>query len=90
LLGSHAETIVRRERHSALRDVVRREIEIEIKKRKGGKCPVSPELLTDFLVSTYISVLLWWLNSRNPSPAGDIDMTYRHLVLPCLESMFGI
>ncbi len=89
LLGSNAEAVVRRHIHSALIAVIGQEVKMELQRRKRGNCPVSPELLTHFLVSTYISVLIWWLNSRTPLSPKQIDAAYRHLVLPCLASIFG-
>ena len=89
LLGSNAETVVRRQIHSALTAVVSQEVRAQLQKRKRSDCPVSPELLTHFLVSTYISVLTWWLQSRNPVSPKDINAAYRYLVLPCLVSIFG-
>jgi AcrR family transcriptional regulator len=89
LLGSNAEALVRRRIHSVLAGIVWPELKLELQRRKRGNCTVSPELLAHFLVSTYISVLTWWLNSKNPVPPKDIDVAYRHLVLPCLASIFG-
>jgi AcrR family transcriptional regulator len=89
LLDSNAEAIVRRHIHSVLVAVIDHEVKMELQKRKRGNCPISPELLAHFLVSTYISVLSWWLNAKNPMPPKDIDVAYRHLVLPCLASIFG-
>lgn len=89
LLGSSAETVLRRCIHSVLAGIVRRELKLELLRRKGHGSPVSPELLAHFLVSTYISVLMWWLNSKNPVSPKEIDVAYRHLVLPCLASIFG-
>jgi AcrR family transcriptional regulator len=89
LLGSTAEAVVRRHFHSALVAIIGQEIRMELQRRKRRNCPVSPELLVHFLVSTYISVLIWWLNSKNSVPPKDIDVAYRHFVLPCLASIFG-
>jgi len=89
LLSSSAEPVVRRAIHSALTDVVGQEVEKEFERRKRKTAPVSRELLTHFLVSTYISMLTWWLNSKNPSPPKDMDAAYRHLIVPCLGSIFG-
>jgi len=88
LLGSNAEAVVRRRIHSVLARIVSRELSLELRNRKSCNGPVSPELLAHFLVSTYISVLTWWLNSKNPISPKDIDVAYRHLVLPCLSSIF--
>jgi AcrR family transcriptional regulator len=89
LLGSTAEAVVRRRIHSVLAGIVSRELKLELQSRKYANIPVSPELVTHFLVSTYTSALTWWLNSKNPVSPKDIDAAYRRLVLPCLASVFG-
>jgi AcrR family transcriptional regulator len=89
LLGSNAEAVVRRRIHSVLAGIVSRELKLELQRRKRASIPVSPELLTHFLVSAYTSVLTWWLNSRNPVSPEEIDAAYRRLVVPCLASIFG-
>lgn len=89
LLGSSAEAVVRRHLQSILTEVIGREIENHLQKRRGVKLAASPELLTHFLVSTYISTLNWWITSKNTLTLGQIDAAYRQLVLPCLASIFG-
>lgn len=89
LLGSNAEAVVRRHIHSDLATLIYQEVKMERQRRKSKNCPISAELLTHFLASTYISVLTWWLRSKNPVSPGDIDAAYRQLVLPCLASIFG-
>jgi AcrR family transcriptional regulator len=88
MLGSSAEAVVRRQIHSALEGIIGPEIKAAMQRRKQADCAVSPELLTHFLVSTYISVLTWWLNTKNPIAAKDIHEAYRQLVEPCLASVF--
>ena len=88
LLGSGAEAVVRHQIHSALEDIIRGEVKAAIQRRRRTDC-VSAELLTHFLVSTYISVLTWWLNAKNPIDAKAINEAYRQLVLPCLASVFS-
>lgn len=89
LLGSSAENVVRRRIHSVLAGIVSRELKLELQERKRNDVSVSPELLAHFVVSTYTSVLAWWLNSKNPVPPEEIDAAYRCLVLPCLTSVLG-
>ena len=89
LLGSDAEAVVRRQIHSALEDIIRGEVRAAIQRRRRTDCAVSAELFTHFLVSTYISVLTWWLNAKNPIDAKEINEAYRQLVLPCLASVFS-
>lgn len=87
LLGSNAETVVRRHLHSALVGVIQPEVKRQLREQNKGDSAVSPELLTNFLASTYISVLTSWLDSKNPVPPRSIDAAYRQLVLPCLASI---
>lgn len=89
LLGSSAEMVVRRQIHSALEGVIGQEVRAAVQRRKLGNGPVSAELLTYFLVSTYISVLTWWLSAKTPSAPREINEAYRQLVLPCLAAIFG-
>jgi len=89
LLGSGAEAVVRRRIHTILSGIVSRELKRELQGRKHADIPVPAELLAHFLVSTYVSVLSWWLNSKNPVAPKDIDAAYRSLVLPSLASIFG-
>ena len=88
LFGSNAEAIVRRQIHSLLAGIVGKEVEEEFRRHRRVSSAVSPELLTHFLLSTYISVMSWWLKAKNPVSPQEIDTTYRHLVLPCLASLF--
>lgn len=74
--------------HSVLSGIVSRELTAELRSRRHTRLAVPPELLSHFVVSTYVSVLTWWLNSTNPVPPKDIDAAYRRLVLPCLASLF--
>ena len=89
VLGSSAEAVVRQHIHSVLVALIYQEIKMELQRQKRETRPISPKLLTHFLASTYISVLTWWLNSKNPNSPKDCDAAYRQLVLPCLASIFG-
>jgi len=89
LMGSQAEAVVRRQIHATLEGIVGPEVKAAMQCRKRADVTVSSELLTFFLVSTYISVLTWWLNARNPVPPKDIHEAYRHFVVPSLASIFG-
>lgn len=89
LLGSDAEAVVRRRIHSVLAGIVWRELKLELQRRKRANFSVSVELLAHFLVSTFISVMTWWLNSKSPVSPKEIDVAYRRLVMPCLASLFG-
>ena len=89
LLGSTAETVVRQHIQSLVVSIVSQRVKAETQRHKRVRGQISAELLTHFLVSTYVSALMWWLGSKNPLPPKEIDAAYRQFVLPCLASIFG-
>jgi AcrR family transcriptional regulator len=88
LLVSRAENVVGRQIHSALAEVIGHKVKAAMHRRDQGSL-VSAELLTHFLVSTFVSVLTWWLRAKNPMQPKEINEAYRQLVLPSLASIFG-
>jgi AcrR family transcriptional regulator len=88
LHGSTVEALVRRNLHSVFFDVIGKGVESEMRRRGLQHGPISPELLTRFLVSTQIAVLNWWIDARSPTPVAHADASYRRLVVPVLASIF--
>jgi AcrR family transcriptional regulator len=43
------------------------------------------DLLADYLASTFVLVLNWWVESRNRLPAPEVNDLFRALVLPTLR-----
>jgi len=46
----------------------------------------SPELLAQYVASTFVLVLNWWIESRSPLSPKEIDDSFRALVLPTLAA----
>lgn len=53
-------------------------------RRKGT--PMSPDFLSQYVASTFILVLNWWLESRSPMSPKEVDDLFRALVLPTLTT----
>lgn len=53
-------------------------------RRKSGG--VEPALLAQFIASTFVLVLHWWMDGRNSASAAEADRLFHTLVLPALQA----
>lgn len=49
-----------------------------------GRIP--QDLLVQYVASTFILVLNWWVETRNPLPATEVNDLFRALILSILAS----
>ncbi|MBI3562358.1 MAG: TetR/AcrR family transcriptional regulator [Gammaproteobacteria bacterium] len=52
--------------------------------KKRGPSELPFELFIHFLASTFIAVMTWWFNAKNPIPPKEINTHFRKLVIPTL------
>ncbi|HEX9201062.1 MAG TPA: TetR/AcrR family transcriptional regulator [Acidobacteriaceae bacterium] len=57
------------------------------KRKTAGQIP--PELLVQYVASTFILVLNWWVESKSPLPTKEVDGLFRALILPTLSVACG-
>jgi AcrR family transcriptional regulator len=76
--------------HDYLREVLAKLIADDMAKglpgprQAAGRIP--PGLLVDYLSSTFVLVLNWWVESRDPLPPGAVNDVFRALALPTLAT----
>ena len=51
--------------------------------------PVPVEITTHFLVSSLLSLMIWWLDNNMPHSAEKMDEIFRILTTPTIEAAFG-
>jgi len=78
--------------HEHLRQVLAKRIGGVVKKelrgtRNVGQIPV--DLLSEYVASTFVLVLNWWLDCRMPMPPAQIDSLFRNLTSPTLAAVWG-
>jgi hypothetical protein len=54
------------------------------RRKVSGQIPA--DLLVQYVASTFILVLNWWVESRDPLPPDEINELFRALVLPTLAA----
>ena len=56
---------------------------------RGNTAPQVPrDLVVEYVVSTFILVLNWWVESKDQHPANDAEKLFRALVLPTLAQIW--
>lgn len=86
MMGARGRTIV----HEHLQKVVAERIAGDVRKvlpgRRKAANQVPSDLLVQYVASTFILLLNWWVQSRNPLPPKEADALFRALVQPTLVS----
>jgi AcrR family transcriptional regulator len=76
--------------HEHLRQVLAELIADDVRKGPQGRQKtadqIPPDLLVEYITSTFILVLNWWVESQSPLPAKEINEVFRALVLPTLAA----
>ena len=75
--------------HAHLQKVLARRIAEEVKKDLVSRKAVGPiprDLLVQYVASTFILVLDWWVESGSKLSPEEVNDTFRALVLPALAA----
>ncbi len=79
--------------HEHLQQVVAELIDDDVRKHFRGRRKtadqVPVDLLVQYVASTFILVLNWWVESSSPLPPGEVNNLFRALILPTLAVTFA-
>lgn len=87
MVGKQSGHMVLTHAHTLLSGVVRQHLELYYKDKK--KPAVSPEILAHWLVSSFFSLLTWWLDNHLPHTAEKMDEIFRQLTMPGVAIVLG-
>lgn len=82
----------RRAMHEHLQHAIVELIEDEVRpalRHRRTESHASPELLANWIASTFALVLNWWVESNSPLPARDADRLFRELIEPSLAGLLS-
>jgi AcrR family transcriptional regulator len=89
MMGLRGRAIV----HEHLQKIVAERIADDVRKHFQGRRKalgqIPPDLLVQYVASTFILVLNWWVESRNPQPPKEINELFQRLVQPALAAAFS-
>ena len=85
-LGPRRRAILHAQLQKVLVELIAEDIRKSLQGRRKAAARIPPELLGRYVASTFILVLNWWEESRNPLPAKEVNDLFRALILPTLAS----
>lgn len=86
-LGPRGRAILHGQLQKILVELIAEEIAKSIQGRRKSAGRIPPELLGRYVASAFILVLNWWVESKSPLPAKEVNALFRALILPALASV---
>jgi AcrR family transcriptional regulator len=87
-MGRRGRQIIHRHLHHVLAEHIREEVRQALQHDEGRE-HIPPDLATEYIVTTFILVLNWWVESRNRLSAREVDDMFLGLVVSGLTSAIG-
>ena len=60
-----------------------------LSRRADGRVRDSGDLAAEYIVATFMLVLHWWVESRSPLSAREVDDVFLALVVPAVTTALG-
>jgi AcrR family transcriptional regulator len=84
MMGVRGRAVVHDHLQKIVADQIADEVRKHVQGRRKSPTKIPPDLLAQYVASTFILVLNWWVETRNPLPAAEADALFRTLVIPTL------
>jgi AcrR family transcriptional regulator len=88
LVGNQAGNAAMKQVQKSMTALVGEHLAQNLPARKGGQ--ITPELLAHFVVSTFLSLLTWWLDTKSPKTPAEMNGIFRQLTQPGVEAVFQL
>lgn len=83
-LGARGRAILHGQLQNILTELLSREMSGRSHRRQKIAGRIPPDLLVQHVASTFILVLNWWMESKSPLPAKEVNGLFLALVMPAL------
>jgi AcrR family transcriptional regulator len=85
-MGTRGRAIIHEHLRKVLAELIADDVRRELQSRRKTAGQISPDLLVQYVASTFILVLNWWVESRTPLPPKEVNDLFRALILPTLAA----
>ena len=85
-MGIRARAIIHEHLQKVVSELIADDVRKEFQPGRKQDRRIPSDLLVQYLASTFILVLNWWVESKRPLPPDEIDALFRSLVLPTLAA----
>jgi AcrR family transcriptional regulator len=89
MMGTRGRAIVHEFLRKVLVDLIEDVVRERIQGRRKSADRPAPELVAQYVASTFVLVLNWWVDSRSALLPRDANGIFRALVLPALMAVCG-
>jgi AcrR family transcriptional regulator len=86
-LGPRGRAILHGQLQKVLVKLIAEDIRKSLQGRRKAAGRIPPELLGRYVASTFILVLNWWVDTRSPLPAKEVNDLFRTLLVPTLTDL---
>lgn len=85
-VGSRAQAIIHEHLQKVLAELIANEVTKLLKGRRKNAARVPSDLIIHHVASTFILVLNWWVENKNPRQPLEVNHLFRALILPSLAA----
>ena len=83
-MGTRGRAIIHEHLRRVLAELIADEVRKACQGRRKAMGRISPDLLVQYVASTFLLVLNWWVESRSPLTPNEANDLFRELILPTL------
>jgi AcrR family transcriptional regulator len=88
-MGTRGRAIIHEHLRKVLVELIADDVETNIQGGRGTAGRISPDLLAQYVASTFILVLNWWVEGRTALAPKEVNDLFRVLLLPTLAATCG-
>jgi AcrR family transcriptional regulator len=88
IMGTKGRAIIHEHLQKLLAELIAENVRQHSQEHRKPAGPISPDLLVQYVASTFILVLNWWVENKSPLPPKEGNDLFRALILPTLEAAF--
>ncbi len=86
-LGPRGRAILHGYLQEVLAELIAEEVRKSLQGRRKTAGQIPPDILVQYVASTFILVLNWWVESRSALPPEEVNDLFRALILPTLAAV---
>jgi AcrR family transcriptional regulator len=85
-MGTRGRAIIHEHLQKVLAELIADDVRRDFQGRRKTAGQIPPDLLIQYVASTFILVLNWWVESRSPLPPKEVNDLFRALIVPTLAA----
>ena len=87
-MGAKGQAVLHGHLQTVLVELIADDVRKHFRSNRKTAGQISPDLLAQYVASTFILVLNWWVESKSALSAREVDDLFLALVVPALTSAF--